>query len=82
MEFKNIIYEKVNDHVAMITMNRPKVLNALNTEVFVELNQAFDQIEQDREILGLSLSDATNTAYVFFRDAEGGLALSSFALSE
>ncbi len=36
----------------------------------------------DREILGLSLSDATNTAYVFFRDAEGGLALSSFALSE
>ena len=58
MEFNHILYEKVSDHISMITMNRPKVLNALNTEVFVELNRAFDEIERDKEILGLIITGA------------------------
>ena len=44
--YENIKYE-VNDGLAIVTINRPKALNALNTDVLNELDAAFTEIEND-----------------------------------
>lgn len=46
MGFNTIIYEK-HDGIAVLTLNRPKSLNALCQELVMELGQAFEQIETD-----------------------------------
>lgn len=38
------------DGVATITMNRPAVLNAVSSQVFAELRQAFDKLAADRAV--------------------------------
>jgi len=49
MQWQTILLEKRNG-VGLITLNRPKALNALNSELISEVNQALDQLEKDREI--------------------------------
>lgn len=58
MAYENIVFEMKKEHVALITVNRPKALNALNDDVLKELNQAFDEIEADKNILGLIITGA------------------------
>jgi enoyl-CoA hydratase/carnithine racemase len=36
--------------VALVTLNRPKVLNALNVALFAELNEALRLIDADEDI--------------------------------
>ena len=36
--------------VGLITLNRPKALNALNNQLIIEVNQALDQFEKDPTI--------------------------------
>ena len=45
----NVLYE-VKDHVAVITINRPDALNALNLDVLAELSQAVDNAEKDEAV--------------------------------
>ena len=49
MSYQNIILDRT-ERVAKITLNRPKALNALNTELIVELNAALDDLEADKAI--------------------------------
>jgi len=49
MELKNIKYEK-EEHTAIITINRPDVLNALNTETLKELQCAVYQVKDNKDI--------------------------------
>ncbi|OTG63851.1 enoyl-CoA hydratase [Acinetobacter silvestris] len=49
MQWDTILLEKRNG-VGLITLNRPKSLNALNTQLIREMNLALDQLEQDPEI--------------------------------
>lgn len=49
MSWETILLEKKNG-VGLITLNRPKALNALNTELISEVNQVLDQLEKDPEI--------------------------------
>ena len=49
MDFETIIVEKKN-HVGIITLNRPDQLNTFNMTLAKELNQALDEMEQDKEI--------------------------------
>lgn len=49
MSFENIIVE-TKDRVGIITLNRPKALNALNSALIGELNQALDEFEADAAI--------------------------------
>ena len=44
MSFETILIE-TRERVGLITLNRPQALNALNTQVLDELNQALDQFE-------------------------------------
>ncbi len=49
MQFETILLEKRNG-VGLITLNRPKALNALNSELISEINLALDDLEKDQEI--------------------------------
>lgn len=48
-EYKNILFE-AKEGIGYVTMNRPKALNALNTEVVAELDDLFTAIELDEEV--------------------------------
>ena len=51
MVFKNLQME-TNERIAIITINRPEALNALNNQVLNELESALIQIRDDQEIKG------------------------------
>lgn len=55
MDFKNIILEK-EGNIAFIKLNRPKALNALNSETLKELDNAIELIENDAEIYAVVLT--------------------------
>ena len=57
MEYETIILEKI-DHVARLTLNRPDSLNALNRQMFRELNSALDDVAADGEVRALVLTGA------------------------
>jgi enoyl-CoA hydratase len=50
MAFENIITRIEGEKVAVITLNRPKALNALNEALMVELGQALLQFDADEAI--------------------------------
>ncbi|MCY1176049.1 putative enoyl-CoA hydratase echA8 [compost metagenome] len=49
MTFECILLE-IRERVALITLNRPQALNALNAQLIDELNTALDSLEADRNI--------------------------------
>jgi enoyl-CoA hydratase/carnithine racemase len=57
LAYQTIILEK-KDHVARLTLNRPERLNALNRQMFQELNTALDDVANDRELRALVLTGA------------------------
>mgnify|MGYP006283151461 FL=1 len=46
MAYKTITVE-TRDHVGLVTLNRPKAMNALNSELMRELGQALMKFEAD-----------------------------------
>src|ERR1700676_1349354 len=61
--FENIIYEKKGT-IAYITLNRPKVLNALNQATFTELGVAFERAGADTAVMGVILTGAGDKAFI------------------
>ena len=55
MSYENIILDR-SERVAKITLNRPKALNALNSELIAELNAALDDLEADDAIAVIVLT--------------------------
>jgi enoyl-CoA hydratase len=55
MSYENIILDHT-ERVAKITLNRPKALNALNSELIIELNAALDDLEADDAIGAIVLT--------------------------
>ena len=53
----NLLLE-VDGPIAVLTINRPKALNALNSETLTELNQVLGEIEANDEIKVLILTGA------------------------
>ncbi|MBZ4653957.1 MAG: 3-hydroxybutyryl-CoA dehydratase [Peptococcaceae bacterium] len=52
------------DSVALITINRPEVLNALNTEVLKELDAAIEDVKADNEVKVVIITGGGNKAFV------------------
>ena len=51
-------------HVATITINRPKALNALSTQVLTELNQALDEVAANKDVYALVITGAGEKSFV------------------
>jgi enoyl-CoA hydratase len=63
MDYKNILFT-VEEGVAMITFNRPKALNAMNSETICELSDAVHTCRADEAIKALILTGAGDRAFV------------------
>lgn len=57
MSFNTIIVDKEN-HVGIITLNRPDQLNTFSSELAVELNDALNQLENEKNIRVLVIKGA------------------------
>lgn len=58
------ILVNVEGHVATITINRPKALNALSTQVLTELDQALDEVAANKDVYALVITGAGEKAFV------------------
>jgi enoyl-CoA hydratase len=63
MDFENLLIER-DGAVAVVTINRPKVLNALNTQTLDELRRAALQLQRDDEVRAIVLTGAGERAFV------------------
>jgi len=58
-----VLYEK-KGVLAYVTVNRPKVLNALNTPTWADLRTAFEDARADAAVRGVILTGAGNKAFI------------------
>ena len=59
----NVLYEK-KGAIAYVTVNRPKVLNALNTPTWTDLRTAFEDARDDATVRGVILTGAGDKAFI------------------
>jgi len=69
MSYENILVE-ARDGVAVVTLNRPKVLNALNRALLSELEAAVDEIAADASIRAVILTGAGEKAFAAGADIQ------------
>ena len=63
MELKNVLLEK-EGHLAIVTINRPKALNALNSETLKDLDTVIENLENDNHIYAVILTGAGEKSFV------------------
>jgi len=63
MVFENLLTE-IEEGVAVITVNRPQSLNALNSKVLMELESCLNELEQDAAVKVVILTGAGDKAFV------------------
>lgn len=63
VELKNVILEK-EDHLAIVTINRPKALNALNSDTLKDLDTVINDLEKDDNIYAVILTGAGEKSFV------------------
>ena len=63
MAYENLLIER-RDVVAIVTVNRPDKLNALNDRTMSELDAAFQGLGEDRDVRGVILTGAGEKAFV------------------
>ena len=59
----NVLLEK-KGNIAIATINRPKALNALNSDVLTDLNELVDVVSSDAEIRALVITGSGEKAFV------------------
>ena len=59
----NVLYEK-KGAIAYVMVNRPRVLNALNTPTWADLRTAFEHARDDAAVRGVILTGAGNKAFI------------------
>ncbi|MTG97508.1 enoyl-CoA hydratase-related protein [Myroides albus] len=78
MNYENILIEKENK-IAIITINRPKSLNALNKPTIEELHSALKALELEKEVRVIILTGSGEKAFVAGADIKE---FSDFNMSE
>ena len=63
MCFDTLLVER-DGAVAIVTFNRPKVLNALNSQTLTELETVLDELQQDAGVRAIVLTGAGEKAFV------------------
>ena len=59
----NVLLEK-KGHIAVATINRPKALNALNSQVLEDIDQLVERVKADDEIRALVITGSGEKAFV------------------
>ncbi len=80
MQFKNLIF-KIEEGIGILQINRPQVLNALNTETLKELEAAIDYLKENPEIKVLIITGA-GRAFVAGADISEMVNFSPFQAKE
>lgn len=63
VSYNTLLYQK-EDGIGIVTINRPKALNAYNSEVSIELYKVFGEIEEDPEVRVVILTGGGEKAFV------------------
>lgn len=63
MNYNNIIVE-TEENIAVLTINRPNQLNALNSETIAELGSAFKILESDSNVKAIIITGSGTKAFV------------------
>lgn len=63
MTYNNLLFEKA-DGIGVLSFNRPKALNALNSETLKELETALNAIQADEEVKVLIVTGAGEKSFV------------------
>jgi enoyl-CoA hydratase len=63
MEYKNLLLE-INEHIAVVTLNRPDKLNALNHQTLVELKEVFEILKSDENVFVVIVTGSGEKAFV------------------
>ncbi len=68
-DYAHILVE-VSEGVAVVTLNRPKVLNALNAALFLELDSALDALGADASVRAVIVTGAGEKAFAAGADIQ------------
>lgn len=63
MEYKNITFDR-KEEIALVTINRPNVLNALNADTINELTDIFLHIKDDKKVRALIITGSGEKAFI------------------
>jgi len=63
MSYENLLVDK-GEQLAVVTIHRPKVLNALNAKTIEELDACFRSLQHDSEVRAVILTGAGEKAFV------------------
>lgn len=63
MEYKNITLDR-REQIALVTINRPNVLNALNADTINELTDIFLHIKDDKKVRALIITGSGEKAFI------------------
>jgi enoyl-CoA hydratase len=69
MTYEHIVVE-ISDGVALLTLNRPKVLNALNAALFSELDSTLDAFASDDSIRAIIITGSGEKAFAAGADIQ------------
>lgn len=61
--FETLLYDVDADGIAVLTLNRPDKLNAINTQVLADLQRAFRQARSDERVRGVVLTGSGEKAF-------------------
>lgn len=60
---ENILLD-IDSHIAVITINRPKQLNALNKDTITELSQCLDELNANKDVRAVIITGSGEKAFV------------------
>ena len=63
MDFQTLLFE-IEEGTAIITINRPEKLNALNAMVFNDIDKALDEVQNNKDIKSVIVTGAGPKAFV------------------
>ncbi len=81
MEYKNLLFESY-DSITLMTINSPRTMNALNSEILGELAAACQELDRDGSVKVVIITGAGEKAFVAGADIKEMSRMSSFEGAE
>ena len=62
-QYKTIKFSMDEDGIGLVVLSRPQALNALNLEMYTELDSLFDELKEDSKLLVVILTGEGDKAF-------------------